>query len=260
MKVASIQLAVADDVPKKDMVERALRMMDRCAGCDLVMLPELWNVGFFAFDKFIGESEPIDGYTATAVSNKARELGAWVFSGSFVESRGGKYYNTSILFDRTGNSVAVYSKIHLFAYKSREAEILTPGEELVVADTEFGKIGLSICYDLRFPEMYRKMREMGAEIFLVTSGWPYPRQEAWETFNRARAAENVCYLISCNSSGKQAGFMGLGHSKIVDPWGIVTADSDYRETIVTAEIDPEQVKNIRSEFPVLGDRVFGDYA
>jgi len=243
-------------MPKKDMVDHALCMMDKCAGSDLILLPELWNIGFFAFDKYIEESEPINGYTATAVGNKARELGAWVFSGSFVESRGGKYYNSSILFDRTGKSVAVYSKIHLFTYNSKEAEILTPGTELVVVDTEFGKMGLSTCYDLRFPEMFRRMNDMGAEFFLVTSGWPYPRQEAWETFNRARAAENVCYLISSNSSGRQAGFIGLGHSKVVDPLGIVIADSDFRETIVKAEIDPDQVKKIRSEVPFLKDRVF----
>jgi len=241
---------------KKEMVEHALRMMDKCAGSDLILLPELWNTGFFVFDKYIEESEPIDGFTATAISNKARELGAWVFSGSFVESRGGKYYNTSILFDRFGKHIAAYSKIHLFTYNSREAEILTPGSELAVVDTEFGKIGLATCYDLRFPEMFRKMNDMGAEFFLVTSGWPYPRQEAWETLTRARAIENVCYLIASNSSGTQAGFQGLGHSKIVDPLGTVIADSDFRETIVKAEIDPGQVKAIRAAVPFLKDRVF----
>jgi len=237
------------------MVEHALRMMDKCAGSDLILLPELWNIGFFAFDKYVEESEPIDGYTATAMQNKARELGAWVFSGSFVEARGGKYYNTSILFDRTGKSVATYSKIHLFTYNSKEAEILTPGTELTVVDTEFVKMGLATCYDLRFPEMFRKMNEMGAEFFLVTSGWPYPRQEAWETLNRARAIENVCYLISSNSSGAQAGFLALGHSKVVDPLGAVIADSDFRETIVKTEIDPAQVKKIREAVPFLRDRV-----
>ncbi|MDR1885194.1 MAG: carbon-nitrogen hydrolase family protein [Synergistaceae bacterium] len=256
MKVASIQLAISDDRTKIETVDHALKMMDCCAGSDLIVLPELWNIGFFAIDKFISESEPIDGYTAAAVGSKARELGAWVYSGSFVESRGGKYYNTSILFDRKGERAAVYNKIHLFTYKSREAEILTPGRDLAVADTEFGKVGLSTCYDLRFPEMYRKMMEQGAEFFLVTSGWPYPRHEAWEIFNRARAHENFCYLISCNSSGKQRGFLALGHSKIVDPWGTVVADSDYRETIVRADIDPGLVRTARAEFPVLNDRVF----
>jgi predicted amidohydrolase len=250
-------MSISDGMMKKDTVERALRMMDECAGADLILLPELWNIGFFAFDKYAAESEPIDGYTASAVGGKARELGAWVFSGSFVESRGGKYYNTSILFDRAGKNVAAYSKIHLFTYKSREAEILTPGKNLAVADTEFGKIGLSTCYDLRFPEMYRKMMKMGAEIFLVTSCWAYPRLEAWNTFNIARAAENVCYLISCDSAGAQAGVAALGHSKVVSPFGTVVADSDFREGIIRAEIDPGLVKQARAEFPVLGDIVFG---
>lgn len=256
MKVASIQLSISGAGSKAETVERALRMMDDCAGCDLILLPELWNIGFFAFDKYVSESEPIDGPTASAVGRKARELGAWVFSGSFVEARGGKFYNTSILFDRTGKNVAAYRKIHLFTYKSREAEILTPGGELTVADTEFGAVGLSSCYDLRFPEMYRMMMDMGAEIFLVTAGWPYPRLEAWEIFNRARAAENVCFLISCNSAGRQAGLTALGHSKVVDPFGTVIADSDFRETIVRAEIDAGAVKKIRADFPVLNDRVF----
>jgi predicted amidohydrolase len=240
---------------KEEMVSHALEMMDRCAGSDLIILPELWNIGFFAYEKYIGDSEPIDGYTASAIGSKARELGAWVCSGSFVESRGGKYYNTSVLFDRKGRMAASYSKIHLFSYKSRESELLTPGNEIVTADTEFGKIGLSICYDMRFPELYRKMTEKGAEIFLVASAWPFPRYEAWDFFNKARAAENVCYLISCNSSGKRNGALSLGHSRVVDPWGTVIADSDHRETIVKAEIDPGLVGKVRGMFPVLTDRV-----
>ncbi|GHS89696.1 hydrolase [Synergistales bacterium] len=258
MKVASIQLDVTDNRSKKETVEHALRMMDDCSGADLVILPELWNIGFYAFDRYKTESEPIDGYTAQAISEKARGLGAWVFSGSFVESRGGKYYNTSILFNRSGAKVAFYSKSHLFPSIPGETDILTPGRETVVADTEFGKMGLSTCYDLRFPEFYRKMMTDGAEFFLVAAGWPYPRQEQWDFFTRARAAENVCYLLSSNSSGKQNGFMALGHSRIVDPWGIVIADSDFRETVVRAEIDPKTVSRARAEFPVLDDIVSFD--
>jgi predicted amidohydrolase len=258
MKVASIQLDVTDNRSKQETVERALCMMDDCAGADLVLLPELWNIGFYAFDKYISESEPIDGRTASAVSEKARKLGAWVFSGSFVESRDGRYYNTSILFDRGGAKVASYSKTHLFPSSPGETDTLTPGREAVVADTEFGKMGLSTCYDLRFPEMYRKMMRLGAEFFLVSAGWPYPRQEQWDFFTKARAAENVCYLLSSNSSGKQNGFMALGHSRIVDPWGIVIADSDFRTAIVRADIDPKSVGRARAEFPVLDGIVMFD--
>jgi predicted amidohydrolase len=230
-------------------------MIDRCKGSDLIVLPEIWNIGFASFDRYHGESEPIDGPTASAVAGKARELGAYICSGSFIEARGGKLFNTAVLFDRDGKRIARYSKIHLFTHKSREPELLTPGSEIVVADTEFGGMALSICYDLRFPELYRKMADMGAEFFIVAASWPFPRLAPWEMFNTARAAENVCCLVSSNATGKQAGTLLMGHSKIVDPYGTVIAGADYHEAIVTADVDPKIVARVREEFPVLKDRV-----
>lgn len=256
MKVASIQLYLNDKRTKQETIEYACSMIDKCAGSDLIILPELWNIGFTSYDRYATECEPIDGPTASAIGAKARELGSYIYSGSFVESRGGKLYNTAVFFDRDGKRVASYSKIHLFTYKSREAELMAPGKDLVVVDTEFGRMGLSICYDLRFPEMYRKLVDMGAEYFLVASCWPYPRLDPWETFNKARAAENTCFLFSCNATGKQQGTLFMGHSKIVDPIGTVVAGSDYRETIVRADVDPGMVAQIREEFPALRDRVF----
>ncbi len=255
MKVASIQLAVREGRSKEETVAYALDMMDKCRGCDLVLLPEIWNIGFFAYDEYLSQSEPIDGFTASAVSAKARDLGAVVFSGSFVECRNGKYHNTSLLFGRNGETLGVYRKMHLFSYKSREPELLTPGREVAVVDTEFGKVGLSTCYDLRFPELYRAMVDKGAEFFLVTSGWPFPRLAHWLTFNQARAIENSCFLVSCNAAGIQVGSRFLGHSQIVDPWGVVVAGSAHDECIVKAEIDPAMVRQVRAEFPALRDRV-----
>lgn len=256
MKVASIQLEMTDHRPKEEAIRYALSMMDKCKDADLILLPELWNIGFMEFDRYRPESEPIDGPTASAIGTKARELGAYVFSGSFVEKRGDRHYNTSILFDRGGNKIGQYSKIHLFTYQSQEAEVLDRGTEIAVVATEYGKMGLSTCYDLRFPELYRKMVDRGTEYFLVTSAWFYPRQEAWETFNRARATENVCYLISCDAVGVQQGSRFLGHSCVVDPWGTVVAASDFREGILRAEIDPTMVARTRDAFRVLGDRVY----
>jgi len=256
IKAASIQLEVIEGRSKEETINYALSMMDRCKGSDLVILPELWNIGFMDYDSYHSDSEPIDGPTATAIGAKAKELGAYVFSGSFVEKRDDKHFNTSIMFDRNGRKIGQYSKIHLFTYQCREAELLSRGTEISVVETEYGKMGLSTCYDLRFPELYRKMCEMGAEYFLVTSAWLYPRQEAWDTFNRARAAENVCYLISCDSVGVQQGNRFLGHSYVVDPWGTVIAASDFREGILRAEIDPGMVKRVRDSFRVLNDRVF----
>lgn len=255
MKVASIQLELNDSRTKEETVAYALAQMDKCKGCDLLVLPELWNVGFVNYDRYHAESEPIDGYTASAMARKAKELGAYVHGGSFVEERNGKYYNTSALFDRAGKRLGSYSKLHLFTYKSREPELLTPGSGVSVIETEFGKMGLSTCYDLRFPEFFRKMADEGVEFILVPAGWPYPRNEAWDVLNQARAMENTCYLISCNAAGTQGGVQYLGHSKIVDPWGTVVAGTSFREAIVTADIDPGLVQRVRTAFPVLKDRV-----
>jgi len=255
MRISSIQLEIKDGRTKQDMIRYALSMMDRCKGDDLIVLPELWNVGFFNYDKYKEYSEPIDGETAAAISKKAKELRAWVYSGSFVEKRSDGYHNTSVLFDRNGEKVGEYRKMHLFTYQCLEAEILTPGKDITVADTEFGRVGLATCYDLRFPELFRKMTvSLGAEYFLITSGWPYPRLEAWNTLNQARALENTCYLISSNAAGVNNGIRFCGHSQIVDPWGYVIASTGYEEAIVRAQVGDKEVERIRREFPVLKDR------
>ena len=255
LKISSIQLEIKNSRSKDETIEYVLSLMDKCAGDDLIVLPELWNIGFFGYDDYKSSSEAIDGKTATAISKKAKELGAYVYSGSFVENRGGKYYNASILFDRSGKNILEYRKMHLFSYKCKEPEILTPGEDISVVATEFGRIGLATCYDLRFPELFRKMAvEKGAEFFLVTSAWPFPRVEAWNALNQVRALENTCYLISCNAAGVDRGIRFAGHSQIVDPWGYVIAGSGYEEIIVRAEIPNGDIARIRKEFPVLMDR------
>lgn len=256
MNVACIQLEYHDRQTREYMMDHVAKLLDGCAGSDLVLLPELWPTGFMNYDRYYPESEPLDGPTASLLAEKAVRLKAWIHGGSFVEKRDGKYYNTSVLFDRQGDLVAVYRKIHLYTYQCREPELLTPGNELAVAETEFGKIGLATCYDLRFPELFRKLTDLGAEIFLVPACWSYPKDDDWDLFNRARALENTAYLISCGACGMQAGRPHTGRSKIVDPWGTVVANTAHRETIVTANIDPGLVRRVREEYPVLKDRVF----
>lgn len=255
MKISSIQLAINNTRGKSETINYVLKMMDKCVGDDLILLPELWNIGFFSYDEYQSLSESINGETATAISLKAKELGAYVYSGSFVEKKEHKFYNTSILFDRKGHNVLEYRKIHLFSYQCKEPEILSPGEEIAVVPTEFGRIGLATCYDLRFPELFRKMCvEKGAEIFLVTSAWPFPRIEAWNALNQVRALENTSYLISCNAVGVDHGIRLAGHSQVVDPWGYVCASSGYEETIVKCDINFHDISKVRNEFPVLKDR------
>lgn len=244
-----------DDRTKEQSVAYALAMMEKCRGADLLVLPELWTIGFLDYDRYRSESEPADGPTARAISEKAKELGAYVFSGTFVERRGERYFNTGVFFGRKGERLGQYSKMHLFSYRSREPELLSGGTELSLPETEYGKMGLSVCYDLRFPELYRELTERGAKYFLVASGWPYPRLEPWNILNQARALENTCCLISSNAAGVQRSTRFLGHSQIVDPWGTVVAGSGYGEAIVRAELDDGLVDAVRAEFPVLADRV-----
>jgi predicted amidohydrolase len=255
LKVASLQLNINDGQTKEERIAYALKQMEQARGAELMLLPEIWNIGYFSFDEYETLSEPLTGPTVNAVRGKARELGCHVFAGSFVEKEGSKLYNTSVFLDGKGEIIATYRKMHLFSYGSREAELLSPGLEVVTVKTAWATFGLSTCYDLRFPELYRRMMEKGAEIFLVAAAWPFPRLANWVTLNQARALENICYLISCNCCGASRGQRFLGHSLVVDPWGVIMAGSAEEERIVKAEIEPASVQKTRAVFPPLQDRV-----
>ncbi len=253
-KVASLQLDINDQQSKEDRIQYALEQMELARDADLILLPEIWNTGYFNFDLYSEESETLDGLTISSVAEKAREINSYVFAGSFVENVQGKLYNTSVMLDNYGEIIGTYRKIHLFGYGSREKELLTPGNEVEVVRTELGALGLSTCYDLRFPELYRSLLDKGAEVFLVTSGWPFPRWANWLALNQVRALENICYLVSCNCAGINKGITFLGHSSIVDPRGIIRAGSNEEPCIVSGYIDLKRVHQIRSSFSQLSDR------
>ncbi|MFH1488159.1 MAG: nitrilase-related carbon-nitrogen hydrolase, partial [Pseudomonadota bacterium] len=218
--------------------------------------PEIWPVGFFRFDQYRTESEEVEGPIVQAFREKASERACHILMGSFVEREGSHLYNTSLLLAPSGRIIARYRKIHLFGYQSEEKKILTPGLEPVVPLLPWGPAGLSTCYDLRFPELFRKMVDAGAKFFLVVSAWPQVRSDAWTLFNRARAHENLAYLISCNCAGSNEGSRYAGHSMIVDPLGKVIAEGDDGECFISAELSPALVDAVRSDFPALDDRVF----
>jgi predicted amidohydrolase len=253
MKVASIQMSVIEE-DKAATIDRAVENIGRCDGMDLVILPEIWNIGFMSFDRYVSEAEDNNGQTLTRLREAAIKKDVFLHTGSFVEDKGGKYYNSSYLLSPDGSVLANYLKIHLFGYNSKETQLLTPGDAVIVTDTPFGRIGLATCYDLRFPELFRKMVELGAEIFLVCSAWPYPRLEHWLMLNRVRAFENQCFLISSNSVGLNQGIQFVGHSMITDPWGTILAGAGDREVIVKSEIDPAETETARINFPALADR------
>jgi len=255
MRIASIQLEIKDHESKEDRMRRADELIAQAAGSDLILLPEIWATGFFTFDRYVQEAEELTGDFVNRYSEIARKQNVYLFAGSFVEKENDQYFNTSVLFDRTGSIVGTYRKIHLFRYGSREGDLLTRGSRVEVFDTEFGKVGLSTCYDLRFPELYRQQVDKGAHILLVTSAWPHQRLAHWNLFNATRALENQCFLVSCNCVGSTAGVLMGGHSQVVDPWGITVASGGEQETIVKAEIDPKQTEDIRNVFPSLKHRV-----
>jgi predicted amidohydrolase len=251
-RVASIQLEVTREESKAERVERAARLVESLDRPDLVLLPEAWNVGYFGFDRYAEDAEPLDGPTIARLSRAARTTGAWILAGSIIERDGDRLFNTSVMLDRQGRIGGTYRKIHLFGYGSREQQLLAPGDAVTVLDTELGALGLATCYDLRFPELFRAMVDRGAEAFLVASTWPYPRVEAWTLLNRTRALENQAWLISANCVGD-----GCGRSMIVDPWGTPVAAAGDRATVLVADVDLTAARAARADFPALRDRRLG---
>lgn len=254
MKASLIQLEIKETEPREELVERVFGLLDACRGSDIIVLPELWHIGILSYRTIWNFAEEKDGPLMRRISDKARELGAFIHCGSFVHKDGDKIFNTSILFDRKGTDIAEYRKIHLFSCYGREADSFTHGTEPTVVDTELGRLGLAVCYDVRFPELFREMTlGMGAEIFIVPAAWPYPRAEAFRMLNRVRAMENSAYLLSCNLTGPYKHLTMVGESSIVDPWGEIVTEVIPGEGIIQEEIFSETVRQTRREFPFSDD-------
>lgn len=267
MKLALSQLEIEQGNVDAN-VDRAEAAIETAAsrGADLVALPEIFNIGYFGFDLYERFAEPLDGPTLTRLREAAADHDVAVLAGSIVEdlaettgvetpaSEG--LANTTVLFDRDGERRAVYRKHHLFGYESAEARLLVPGERLGVAEVEGFTVGMTTCYDLRFPELYRALADEGATLVLVPSAWPYPRVEHWQTLPRARAIENLQYVATINGSGAFDDATLVGRSTVFDPWGTVLASTGDDPDLVMADIDPERVSAIREEFPALDDRRF----
>lgn len=256
VRVGCVQLAVNADEPIAARTERALAMTTEAAKrSDVVMLPELWPTGAFDLTLGIEHAEPIDGPLVGQLSDVAAKTSTWVHGGSFVEvDAQGEFFNTSVLFSPTGGLAAVYRKIHLFGFDQGEAALLTSGTDLVVVETPLGPTGLATCYDLRFPEMFRRLIDAGAQSVLLTSGWPTKRLPRWTLLAQARGAEDQIWFVGCNESGTHAGVELGGHSLVVDPWGEIVSEADGTETVLYAEVDPGYAAQVRTDFPVLRDR------
>ena len=221
MRVHAIQLSYGDDETTEDRTARVVDLVRAQSGADLVVLPELWPNGGFAYDRWEDGAQALDGPVVTALRAATRDLGAMVHMGSLVERDGtGRLFNTSVLLGADGELLTTYRKVHLFGFGEGEPKLMTPGDGPVVHD----RLGLATCYDLRFPEMFRALLDAGTEVVLMPAAWPAKRVHHWRLLAQARAVENQTYVVACNTGGTHAGVPMGGHSLVVDPWGEVLAD------------------------------------
>lgn len=255
MRIACVQLSYSAGEPREDRLERGIaRIREASADADLVVLPELWVTGYFSFERYAEEAESIDGPLMSRFRDLAKELRIHLLPGTFVERQGAGLANCAMLFDSDGNRVLTYRKVHLFGYESEEAKLLTPGNSADVATTALGPVGATTCYDLRFPELYRRITDAGAKLIVIPAAWPAARTEHWRLLLRARAVENQTFVVGCNGAGTQGNVKLAGHSVVIDPWGEVLAEAGSETETLTVDIDIARVDAVRDEFPVLQHR------
>ncbi|MCX5411486.1 carbon-nitrogen family hydrolase [Streptomyces sp. NBC_00059] len=258
MHASLIQIAVNPDESVNSRRERAASLVVAQRGADLVVLPELWPVGAFAYTAFAEEAEPLHGPTHDVMAKAAADAGVWLHAGSFVErAEDGTLYNTTLVFSPRGERVAAYRKIHRFGFDKGEAVMMGAGEELVTVALPETTLGLATCYDLRFPEQFRGLVDAGAETLVISAGWPERRRSHWTLLAQARAVENQAFVLAVGSAGTHAGVEQAGHSIVVDPWGEVLAEAGAGEEVLTVEFDPARIATTRDRFPALKDRRLG---
>jgi deaminated glutathione amidase len=268
LRIACVQMTSRAD--KAANLERAEALVARAAatGADLVVLPEKWNA-IGPPEVLHAAAEPLEGgESVEALAAWARRHGITIVGGSITERREGrsKLSNTSVVVAREGAIVAVYRKIHLFdvevgGHVYRESEAEEPGEEPVVAALEGWPTGLSVCYDLRFPELYRILALEGARIVTVPAHFTlYTGKDHWHVLLRARAIENQLYVAAAAQIGEtQPGKWSYGRSLIADPWGIVVAEAPDEEGVIAAELDATRLERVRATLPSLAQRRPGAY-
>ncbi|MGB2876278.1 MAG: carbon-nitrogen hydrolase family protein [Gaiellaceae bacterium] len=263
LRVACVQLTSGPE--KSANLEKAERLVARAAatGADIVALPEKWNAIGEAEDLYAAAETLDGGETVAAMADWARRHGITLVGGSISERREGreKLSNTSLVFGPDGELLGVYRKIHLFdvevgGHVYRESEAEEPGEEPVVVRGEGWPIGLSVCYDVRFPELFRILALEGAELVTVPAAFTLPTgRDHWHVLLRARAIENQYYVVAPAQFGEtRPGRPSYGRSLIVDPWGIVLAQAPDEETVISAELDRARLLDVRDKLPSLKNR------
>lgn len=262
LKAGLIQMAVTTDKMANLETAAAYIAEAAAAGADLVVLPEMFNCPY-ANASFPVYAEPEGGESHQFLSNLAARLGIWLVGGSIPErAPDGRLYNTSFVFDRQGRQVARHSKMHLFdidiegGQRFMESETLTPGNRVTVFDTEFGRMGVAICYDLRFPELARLMVDRGARILVVPAAFNMTTGPAhWEILFRNRALDNQVYVLGVAPARDENGpYVSYGHTLAVSPWGEVMEMLEAPPGMILADLDMDYVEKVRRELPLLRHR------
>ena len=263
LRVGLVQMNSRSD--KEANLATAERLIDEAAerGARLVGLPEY--VSFLGpKDLHEANAEPIPGPTTERFAAKARQHGIYLLGGSILEHSDvdGKYYNTSTFFNPDGELQAIYRKIHLFDIditgnvSANESASILPGERVVTVQLDGHTVGLTICYDLRFPELYRLLALEGAEVLFVPAAFTlFTGKDHWHTLLRARAIENQCYVLAPAQIGPHdTNAQCYGHALVADPWGTVTADAPNHEGVVIADVDFAYLRQVRTQVPSLANR------
>jgi deaminated glutathione amidase len=263
LKVAAVQLNATADRDANLAIADRLTRAAAADGASLIVLPEKWTA-MGAEEDLLAAAEPLDGQVLQWASATARELGVDLIAGSFLERVPGqrKLSNTSLHVGPDGELAAVYRKVHMFDVEVggrsyRESDLEQPGDEIVLSRSADGvELGLSICYDLRFPELYRILAVRGARVVSVPAAFTLATtRDHWETLLRARAIENQAFMIAANQVGRHpGGHESGGRSMIVDPWGVVLAQAPDGEAHILAELDLERQREIRARLPSLANR------
>ena len=264
--VSCIQFTAVDG-EKEATVEKAMRLVRRAGdrGSKLVVLPEVWTgLGYSDKEIYRAIAEPIPGPATDLLAREAQRYRMYIAGSLYEDAGNGVYYNSCPLIAPDGSILGLYRKTHLFDAPDRhdiqggirESDKVRAGDELPVFQTEIGPIGLSVCSDLRFPEIYREMTLKGARLLVCASAFLSPRYDHWEFFLRARAAENQVWVVASGQYGTEpkSGIAFVGRSLVVDPWGTVTATASDTETCLSTVIDPAFVDEVRRRYPLLEQR------
>lgn len=254
MKVTGLQMDVQFSNPDAN-YEKAEALIDKAMEDqpDVIVLPEMWNTGFFPKENREHLADEDAQRTYAFLRRLAKKHQVNLVGGSVLERRGDKYYNTALVVNRSGELVGRYSKVHLFTFM-KEDDYFEAGDKLCTFELDGVPCGMIICYDLRFLEQIRSLCLKGIDLLFIPAEWPDKRIPHWETLTRARAIENQIFVAAVNGCGTMGETQYGGHSALIDPWGEYLARAGEKEEIIGAEFDMNLVKNIRETINVYRDR------